>query len=1006
MPFSWQPKPAWLNTVANGGFQIPVEFQTSVAAQGQSLQQFFDQVEREGVDAVNKIAAAAKQPIKQTVEFNVEDGKLQASLKESYAWTDKIEKAKATAEKNEQTRRAKAEAAAKKEAAAAERVTKAEARQRIARGVAAREATKFRQRQIRELDKIRQETFKATEAQNKLGNAGKRSGIAIVSGFIKAQIAMATLRIATEQFGRTLDVAFNAEKASKRLENITGSVAEYEQALRLAKIASADFGVTQTEATQSIGDLYSRLSSVGYGLTEVNEIYRGFNTIARESGVAAEEASGAFFQLSQGLGSGKLAGDELRSILERMPQLTARLAEEMNVSAGQIKELGAAGKITGDVIYKALSKAATGAVNLDDKLTKQQLTMNQVRQKTEEMQIAIGKAFAPIYLAFLEKFAEFATVTAVAFQKLNEWVSKNAEGIKTMLKAGLEIAKMSGSVWIVIKAYRAWVAVTKALAAAKAAFLALTGVGMGKILVAVGAAATVYGALTVATNEASKEVERLGEESGKDMEKLRADAEKAKTEMSKIPEPLADVETAMKSVTAQSKEMSQAATQAADDQLRLAEATLQAEMQINEVKLEQLNRALDSAKTQEQRIAIAKQIYDLTLIQAKLERQQAQAAIDAGVRKTQLAVEELKIKRELIEAEKFAAMARNQSTKGFEKALESISKALGLAKNMAKTSAAIAEQQERAADAIYDGAEAAARAAFEQNTVAQASEQAAISSNKYADNMERGAKAAEKAAKKTNAISGGGVTSNGSSISGTEEAVIAAKSKLGGFYSWEEFMAALSKENERIEKREMAKREQARKDAAYQEAKERSDTNILNMQEAYRVKFEQSAITAERAAQLGLQVTDQMRANTVLLNKALARIASANAFTAPPARASGGPVAGGSTYQVNELGREGFLSASGRMSEIKVPAYGSWKAPSTGEVIPAHVWAEMKAASAMGGNSAPAGLAGASRRPSAGPSNIDNSRITNHVTIQSQAPVQTASELMVASAKRRRRRFR
>jgi len=56
-----------------------------------------------------------------------------------------------------------------------------------------------------------------------------------------------------------------------------------------------------------------------------------------------------------------------------------------------------------------------------------------------------------------------------------------------------------------------------------------------------------------------------------------------------------------------------------------------------------------------------------------------------------------------------------------------------------------------------------------------------------------------------------------------------------------------------------------------------------------------------------------------------------------PGRFTGGPVAAGSLYRVNELGKEAFLSASGRLSMINKPAFGEWRAPSAGTVIPAHL---------------------------------------------------------------------
>lgn len=66
----------------------------------------------------------------------------------------------------------------------------------------------------------------------------------------------------------------------------------------------------------------------------------------------------------------------------------------------------------------------------------------------------------------------------------------------------------------------------------------------------------------------------------------------------------------------------------------------------------------------------------------------------------------------------------------------------------------------------------------------------------------------------------------------------------------------------------------------------------------------------------------------------------------PAARWTGGPVEGGETYQVNELGQESFLSA-GRLSLINAPSGGTWRAPSTGTVIPAGITAQLQARGAI-----------------------------------------------------------
>lgn len=78
-------------------------------------------------------------------------------------------------------------------------------------------------------------------------------------------------------------------------------------------------------------------------------------------GGSQEENSRALLQLSQGLSSGVLQGDELRSIREQSPYLADTLAQGLakvdnsfiGTTAGDLKELGAQGKLTSDVVIKA-----------------------------------------------------------------------------------------------------------------------------------------------------------------------------------------------------------------------------------------------------------------------------------------------------------------------------------------------------------------------------------------------------------------------------------------------------------------------------------------------------------------------------------------------------------------------------------------------------------------------------------------------------------------------------
>lgn len=122
-------------------------------------------------------------------------------------------------------------------------------------------------------------------------------------------------------------------------------------------------------------------------------------------------------------------------------------------------------------------------------------------------------------------------------------------------------------------------------------------------------------------------------------------------------------------------------------------------------------------------------------------------------------------------------------------------------------------------------------------------------------------------------------------------------------------------------------------------------------------------------------------------------------------RAEGGPVAGGQTYTVNELGKEAFLSASGRLSMINAPAWGEWRAPSSGTVIPAHFASQLDVPS--GGinlNSAAMNRGMGAVRTISNVRNGDN--ISNTVTIQTDKPRQAAADVMVQLAKLKSVKYR
>jgi tape measure domain-containing protein len=1021
--------------VANGGFQIPVEFQTSVAAQGQSLQQFFNQVEQEGIEAVNKIAAAAKQPIKQSVEFEVKDDKLQASLRESYAWTDKIEKAQAQASQKEAQRKAKEVADIKKVAAEKARLASTEEKARARRGVAAREATKFRQKQMRELNAIIAKHKAVGQAAATAGLKGKKAGGSIRDSLFSANIAAQALQQGLGIAVRAIDAMVERTKQIQGLEvafKAFGLTTEDAgKALAFTKGVAVTYGADLEALDKAMRRITPTIVTMGGTLNDSMIITEAIAKRTASLGLNAEQTGRFMEAFAQVMGKGKLQAEELNQQFAELDgslrgQVAAYLQAEYNIadfnqamSDGEIK----AGMFAEALVMASAEMRALAEIDFTNWVT--QLSEGTIT--IQQMDNAI-KALELDTLEGLKQTFE-GSMEAVMGLRL-AW-----DGFVNSVVGQGVLGILDGGFRLIVQGINAILLLFIALETAWNDFMA----EMRKDLPWVASAIEAIGKLGKWFAKSFNEGEEATQELIAQYSNLngRIDEMKEKAKLSGLElsqafkDGTANADGTIRSVEELDKalsEMSRKSEAAMKGNLDVANARLKAEKQIIGVQLEQAKAELKNAKSGGEREKAAKRIYDLTLAQAKLDYEMANAAINASVQKKKLAVEEFRLKKQSVIQARALAAAKGLEVSGYDKAIEAANESLEISKDLLGVTREVAKQQQRGADAVYKGAEAAAQAAYEQNKVAKATGSAAKSSGTFAKNMEKGAKSAEKAAAAAKqaaaaSSSGGG---GGSSIQVSEEAYQRAKSdpKWGSGSIYRQgavAMELLSKYNKIVAEENMAKQRR-------QKAEEKTAERIAGLEKQKEAEIQETIARAEQSATTVTQINENGAYETVKIltegtktgmNQAIdaierryaqqfasVRAEGARNLALAGARAEGGPVSRGSTYQVNELGREGFLSASGHMSELKVPAWGSWTAPSSGEVIPAHVWAEIKAAGAMGNSSAPAGLAGASRGGSGGSSSVDNSRITNHVTIQSQTPVQTASELMVASAKRRRRRFR
>ena len=163
---------------------------------------------------------------------------------------------------------------------------------------------------------------------------------------------------------------------NSRLGMVTNDVAGLKQkTFKASQSSGADYGAQL--------DSIAKLKMLTKGLFNDDEAVKFTSTLDKAfkvSGTGPEEAKAAMYQLNQAMTSGKLQGDEFRSVMENAPILAQKIADSMGVPMAQLKKLGSEGKITSDVIKKAVLGSAD---EIDAQYSKMPLTFGKVWQNAQ-----------------------------------------------------------------------------------------------------------------------------------------------------------------------------------------------------------------------------------------------------------------------------------------------------------------------------------------------------------------------------------------------------------------------------------------------------------------------------------------------------------------------------------------------------------------------------------------------------------------------------------------------
>lgn len=215
-------------------------------------------------------------------------------------------------------------------------------------------------------------------ALGKVEAAGARAGARTSKGMKDAGDQMdrtgqkaGSLAAAMKQMAAGAGIAFGIKEVfalsdahtglKNRLRQVAGSQEDLNRLMeRTKQIANSTRSDWKTTA-ESFVRLSQATKDLGLSQERGLKITETLNMALQSSGASSSEAAAGTLQLMQAMSAGALQGDEFRSIAENIPVLMDVLSKQLGVTRGELKKMGADGKITTDVLIKGLESFATTA---------------------------------------------------------------------------------------------------------------------------------------------------------------------------------------------------------------------------------------------------------------------------------------------------------------------------------------------------------------------------------------------------------------------------------------------------------------------------------------------------------------------------------------------------------------------------------------------------------------------------------------------------------------------
>jgi tape measure domain-containing protein len=194
-----------------------------------------------------------------------------------------------------------------------------------------------------------------------------------------------------------------------------------EDVIRISKATGISVAAT--------GDLYSKLNmslgEMGYSQASVARVTETFQKAMVAGGVATQQAQAAVLQFGQAIASGRLGGDEFKSLSENAPYFMSKLRQSLGLTQAEFRRMSEEGRLTPEIIIPAMRKMA-----------------DSVTSDSGKMQKSIGQAAEILRTNLIQAFIEFDEENKVT-EKIANGILKLSDNLdKAAIVAGVFVGTL------------------------------------------------------------------------------------------------------------------------------------------------------------------------------------------------------------------------------------------------------------------------------------------------------------------------------------------------------------------------------------------------------------------------------------------------------------------------------------------------------------------------------------------------------------------------------------